>query len=108
MLKVGRHLRPKPHFKLIIAREEGESNFLRGYRKDYISMNTVSHSGPVSLIDGEPDDEDIELAARLVARFCSGRDADSVTVSVLQKNGDTKDIEVKPLTADEIPQGWYV
>ncbi|HEC27013.1 MAG TPA: tRNA (5-methylaminomethyl-2-thiouridylate)-methyltransferase [Gammaproteobacteria bacterium] len=108
MLKVGRHLRPKPHFKLIIAREEGESNFLRGYRKNYISMNTVSHSGPVSLIDGEPDDEDIELAARLVARFCSGRDADSVTVNVLQRNGDTKDIKVKPLTADEIPQGWYV
>ncbi|MEA1888444.1 MAG: tRNA (5-methylaminomethyl-2-thiouridylate)-methyltransferase [Pseudomonadota bacterium] len=108
MLKVGRHLRPKPHFKLIIAREEGETNFLRGYRKKYISMNTVSHSGPISLIDGDADEEDIELAGRLVARFCSGRDADSVTVNVRQKNGESKDIEVKPLSPDEIPQEWYV
>ena len=108
MLKVGRHLRPKPHFKLIIAREEGETNFLRGYRKNYISLNTVSHSGPISLIDGEADEEDIELAARLVARFCSGRNADLVTVNVIQKNGESKDIDVKPLTADEIPQEWYV
>jgi len=108
MLKVGRHLRPKPHFKLIIAREEGETNFLRGYRKNYISLNTVSHSGPISLIDGEADEEDIELAARLVARFCSGRNADLVTVNVIQKNGESRDIDVKPLTADEIPQEWYV
>ncbi len=108
MLKVGRHLRPKPHFKLIIAREEGETNFLRGYRKNYISLNTVSHSGPISLIDGEADEEDIELAARLVARFCSGRNADLVTVNVIQKSGESKDIDVKPLTADEIPQEWYV
>ncbi len=108
MLKVGRHLRPKPHFKLIIAREEGETNFLRGYRRNYLSLNTVSHSGPISLIDGEADEDDLELAARLVARFSSGRTSELVTVEVRQKNGESKNIEVKPLTADDIPQEWYV
>jgi len=108
MLKVGRHLRPKPHFKLIIAREEGETNFLRGYRKNYLSLNTISHSGPISLIDGEADEEDLELAARLVARFSSGRTSELVTVEVRQKNGESKNIEVKPLTAEDIPQEWYV
>jgi tRNA U34 2-thiouridine synthase MnmA/TrmU len=94
MLKVGRHLRPKPHFKLIIAREEGETNFLRGYRRNYLSLNTVSHSGPISLIDGEADENDLELAARLVARFSSGRTSELVTVEVRQKNGESKNIEV--------------
>ena len=108
MLKVGRHLRPRPHFKLIIAREEGETNFLRGYRKSYLSMYTVSHSGPVSLIDGEPDNDDLELAARLVARFSSGRESELVTVEVMQKNGESRNIDVKPLNADEIPGEWYV
>ena len=108
MLKVGRHLRPKPHFKLIIAREEGETNFLRGYRKSYLSLNTISHSGPISLIDGEADDEDLELAARLVARFSSGREADLVTVEVMQKNGESKKLEVKPLSSEDIPKEWYV
>jgi len=32
LLKVGRHIRPAPHFKLIVSREEGETNFLEGYR----------------------------------------------------------------------------
>ena len=27
LLKIGRHIRPKPHFKLIIGREEGENRF---------------------------------------------------------------------------------
>ena len=108
MLKVGRHLRPRPNFKLIIAREEGETNFLRGYRKNYLSMSTVSHSGPVSLIDGEPDKNDIELAARLVARFSSGREAEQVTVRVMQKNGESTEIDVKPLRQEEVPREWYV
>ncbi|MEN8712238.1 MAG: tRNA (5-methylaminomethyl-2-thiouridylate)-methyltransferase, partial [Arenicellales bacterium] len=103
-----RHLRPRPHFKILIAREEGEANFLRGYRKNYLSINTVSHPGPVSLIDGEPDDDDLELAARLVARFSSGREAELVTVEVMQKNGESRNIDVKPLLADEIPGKWYV
>jgi tRNA-specific 2-thiouridylase len=108
MLKVGRHLRPKPHFKLIIAREEGETNFLKGYRKKYISMNTVSHSGPVALIDGEADSNDLELAARLVARFSSGRESASVRVEIRQKDGESKSIDVIPLRAEEVPQDWYV
>ncbi len=45
LLKVGRHLRPAPHFKLIIAREEGEAKFLQGYRKQFISLKTTSHGG---------------------------------------------------------------
>ena len=108
MLKVGRHLRPRPNFKLIIAREEGESNFLRGYRKNYLSMSTVSHTGPIGLIDGEPDNNDLQLAARLVARFSSGREAEQVTVRIMQKDGESADLDVKPLHKEEIPQEWYV
>ncbi|PVV26203.1 MAG: tRNA (5-methylaminomethyl-2-thiouridylate)-methyltransferase, partial [gamma proteobacterium symbiont of Ctena orbiculata] len=67
LLKVGRHLRPASHYKVIIAREEGEANFMQGYRRLYASMATVSHGGPFALIDGEVDDQEIELIARVVA-----------------------------------------
>ena len=30
LLKVGRHLRPRPNFKIIVGREEGENRFLEG------------------------------------------------------------------------------
>ena len=38
LLKVGRHIRPEPNFKLIIAREEGEGRFLQGYKNEFISI----------------------------------------------------------------------
>ena len=37
LLKVGRHLRPNPNFKLLIGRDAGENNYLEGYKKKEIS-----------------------------------------------------------------------
>jgi tRNA U34 2-thiouridine synthase MnmA/TrmU len=108
LLKVGRHLRPRPHFKLIVGREEGENRFLEGYRKRFIHIIPTSHSGPLVLLDGEPGSGDIELAARLTARFSQGRDADHVTVSVNRLDGETESLEVVPMPSEEIPEAWYV
>ena len=54
LLKVGRHVRPTDHFKLIIGREEGENNFLEGYRKQFIHLRITSHNGPLTLLEGNP------------------------------------------------------
>ena len=108
LLKVGRHLRPKPHFKVIISREEGEGRFLQGYRKQFVSLNTLSHSGPLALIDGEVNAQDIELAARLVARYGKGRSADEVELELMDPEGNRSTLRVKPLPAHEIPQDWYL
>lgn len=108
LLKVGRHLRPRPHFKIIVAREDGENNFLRGYRQQYTHLRTVSHPGPLALIDGEADDADLQLAARLVARFSKGKEADSVRVEVVERGADGRLMDVPPMRASEIPPEWYI
>lgn len=108
LLKVGRHLRPRPHFKLIIGREEGENNFLEGYRRRFTHLKTVSHNGPLALVDGRLEDGDAELAARLLARYGQGRDAACVCIAVTHHDGPSYELEVAPLTADEIGQGWYL
>jgi len=108
LLKVGRHLRPAPHFKLIIARDDGENNFLSGYKKRFINLHATSHKGPLALIDGQPDNEDLELAARLTARFGQGKASDQVVVAVTGLDGAQQSLSVKPMTADEIPAGWYL
>ena len=108
LLKVGRHLRPRPNFKIIVGREEGENRFLEGYRKRFVHMIPTSHTGPLVLLDGEISADDIELAARLTARFSQGRDADRVTIEVSRKGRDTHSLEVVPLPTDEIPAGWYL
>jgi len=107
LLKVGRHIRPRPHFKMIIAREEGETNFLKGYRKAFIHMDTVSHNGPLTLLDGNPTDDDLTLAARITARYSQGREAEKVDVKLVREGGEEV-LSVKPIPAHEIPPDWMV
>lgn len=108
LLKIGRHLRPRPHFKMIVSRDAGETRFLEGYRRRFTHLTTVSHKGPLALLDGEINQEDIELAARLTARFSQGRDAETVRVAVTPKGGEAQELEVHPLRQDEIPKAWYL
>jgi len=108
LLKVGRHIRPAPHFKVIVAREEGEGNFLHGYRKQHVALRSVSHTGPYALIDGDPTVQDVLLAARVVARYGHGRDADVVTIAVSDRDGPERDLVVKPLPPHEIPTEWVL
>lgn len=108
LLKVGRHLRPKSHFKLIVSREDGENKFLKGYKKQFSTIEIKSHNGPLTLVDGVLNDEDFHLAARIAARFSQGRDAEKVTVKITQKNGDEKQIDILPMPVSEIKQEWYI
>lgn len=108
LLKVGRHLRPRPHFKMIIGREDGENRFLEGYRKQFTHLVTTSHNGPLTLIDGAAADEDLELAAQITARFSQGRDADCVEVEIHTTDGATQIKQVKPIAGSQIPRNWYL
>lgn len=108
MLKVGRHIRPNPRFKIIVAREEGEVKFLAGYCNQYTNLHPTSCNGPLALIDGEPTQADLQIAAKILARYSQGRDAHSVDVSVKLYSGVTQQISIKPFATDEIKNTWMV
>jgi tRNA-specific 2-thiouridylase len=108
LLKVGRHLRPKGNYKLIIARDEGECQYLEGYRKQYTSIQSVSHNGPLALIDGKIELEDYNHAASIVARYGQGRNADNVEMTFALPNARAQSIMVQPLTTDQVLKEWHV
>ena len=108
MLKVGRHIRPNQRFKMIIAREEGEVKFLEGYRNQYANLYPISCNGPIALIDGEPNQEDLKIAAQILARYSQGREQLSVEVEVKLNVGVTQQLSVTPLGVDDIPKAWFV
>lgn len=108
LLKVGRHIRPAPHYKLIVGREEGENNFLSGYRWRFVYLDTVSHTGPLTLVDGEPTDADLVLAARIAARYSQGRSASEVSVNVHHPSGARRELRVAPLLPTELEPAWHV
>ena len=108
LLKVGRHIRPSPEFKLIVSREEGEGKFLQGYRNQYPSLKTVSHAGPLALIDGTVDEERLELAARIVARYSQGKNAPEVELEYRDTGGASRTLKVAPLPPHELPEEWML
>ncbi len=108
LLKVGRHLRPGKNWKLIIARDSGETQYLRGYRSRFAHLSITSHSGPLSLIDGPIPDADVETAARLVARFGASRKAEVVDVEFTDQQGNKRMLSVTPMKPAEVPEPWYV
>jgi tRNA U34 2-thiouridine synthase MnmA/TrmU len=108
LLKVGRHIRPQAHYKMIIAREEGEGRFLQGYMKEYVSMSSVSHIGPLVLIDGAPSAEDLYLAASITARYGQGRDAEQVEINVAYQDGSERTLHVKPILEQDMPKAWFI
>jgi tRNA-specific 2-thiouridylase len=109
LLKVGRHIRPKPHFKLIISREQGENRFLEGYRYQFTSLTTTSCPGPLALVDGKletPEDE--RLAAAIVARYSKGRNDEQVTLE-MRRPGDVSGVlQVAPMPPTAIQPDWHV
>jgi tRNA-specific 2-thiouridylase len=108
LLKIGRHLRPSENFKLIIGRDEGENNFLQGYQSQFISLTSKIHLGPLALIDGNPSAEEIDLAARIVARYSDCSISDEATIQVNHISGSSWMLQVKPLNAEQILEDWYV
>lgn len=108
LLKVGRHLRPNSDFKMIISREEGEGNFMQGYRNQYVSLRTTNHPGPLALIDGVASEQNLELAARILARYGKGKMESSVQVEIRAMDGSVSNIEVAPMGPLEVKQEWIL
>lgn len=108
LLKVGRHVRPAPHYKLIISREDGENNFLEGYRKQFHTLRPISHGGPLTLVDGTPSRDDLIYAASLAARFSQGKLADEMTFQIEPLRDTPFVANVVPVRAEQFKQEWYI
>ncbi|MBF0264954.1 MAG: tRNA (5-methylaminomethyl-2-thiouridylate)-methyltransferase, partial [Gammaproteobacteria bacterium] len=109
LLKVGRHIRFSPDFKLIIGREEGENNFLQGYQHLFNKVYCTSHSGPLAMIDGVINsDQDREKALAIIARYSQGKNADSVTMAIETPDKQITEYNIKPIAQDDIDSKWMI
>ncbi len=108
LLKLGRHIRPAPNYKLIVAREEGENHFLNGYRNRFPAVRDLDHPGPLALVQGEPEAEDLKTAARITARYGKGKTAERTRAEIAPAGGEPYITEVAPMSPAQIPEEWHV
>lgn len=81
LFAVGRHFRLPSGTKLIVARNEGEVNFLKGFKNRYNHAYRKDQKGTFALIKGDLKEEEIKLVANIIARY-SKNQACEVVISL--------------------------
>jgi tRNA-uridine 2-sulfurtransferase len=100
LLKVGRHLRLFDHLKLITGRDEAENNFLESFIHSRWSLHPVNTVGPVGLLDGEVQQDDLDIVARIFARYCDHEAGTEVDLVIVSKD-EEKEFRVQPSLPEE-------
>lgn len=106
LLRYGRHFRVSENAKIIAARTGDEVKEIKKYIDDsFIAMNASKYTGALVIIQGKPSEQEIELGARIAARYSKGRDEKEVEVMYGvygKKFNDSK--KVSPITDEELQQ----
>ena len=81
LLRYGRHIRTEDGNKIIVARTKEEGDEIKKFINDkYFYFHTTNFSGALVLLVKEGTEKDIDLAARVAARYSKGKDESSVEV----------------------------
>ncbi|EDP74479.1 hypothetical protein [Hydrogenivirga sp. 128-5-R1-1] len=100
LFSVGRHIRLPSGVKMIIARNEGEVNFLKGFKNRYSHAYRRDGRGTFALIKGYPPEEELQIIADIIARYSKREECD-----IEMKLGDrTIVLRGKPLEDEVIEQ----
>lgn len=106
LLRYGRHFRVSENAKIIAARTGDEVKEIKKYIDDsFIAMNASKYTGALVIIQGKPTEKEIELGARIAARYSKGRDEEEVEVMYGVYGKKFNDfIKVSPITDEELQQ----
>lgn len=100
LLRVGRHFRCSDECTIIVGRDERENDMLQSLAGSEDPVLWVEgHGSPITLLRGRVKEGDLNTAAALCARYCSGRNLPSLAVTV-QVNGMSYEIETSAASED--------
>jgi len=106
ILSMGRHLRLSDRVKIVVGRREPENDYLESRWGDRILLTTLDHPGPVTVVIGEPSEEELMRAAAVTARYSDGKREPAVRVSITA-GGDTREVEVAPASDEDLDR-WRI
>ena len=97
----GRHFRLSEKTKVVVGRDERDNKHLESFIAGRWMLRAVEFEGPLTLVEGDASDAEIELAARLTARYCDGKHRPAV--KILASKGDEERIyQVQPMESKEV------
>ena len=97
-LYAGRHFRLPNGFKLIIARDEAECDFIyRELAEKFWIIDSDEIPGPAAAIDREPNADELAQIGGLVASYGKARALSAVGMTLISPSGERSTFTVKPL-----------
>jgi tRNA U34 2-thiouridine synthase MnmA/TrmU len=100
LLKIGRHFRLSPTVKIIVARDEAENNFLSRFQSSGWRFEALGCGSPITLVDGEPDENLKTLIASITARYSDRRG--EALVDVTARRGSVEERLLVPPVAERV------
>ncbi|MBW6458576.1 MAG: hypothetical protein K0B52_05365 [FCB group bacterium] len=100
LLRIGRHFRVSPEAKIVISRDEKEHEKLQAFRPGHYVFELSDVIGASGIGSGSFGEEDMELAARLLARYSKAVPGHPVRVRICRENMEVE-IPVIPMIIND-------
>jgi tRNA U34 2-thiouridine synthase MnmA/TrmU len=105
LLKLGRQFRLSPRAKLTIGRDQSDNRAIEALaRNEDVLLHIADFNGPLGLVSGHPDPDDLATAAALVASYGKGKNEAELRVLVRQGEKEDHIIAVRPGNARDLCQ----
>ncbi|MBL7071487.1 MAG: 7-cyano-7-deazaguanine synthase [Candidatus Omnitrophica bacterium] len=96
-LKVGRHFRLSENTKAIVGRDQDDNSRLEEIVTDKeIMLKLKDIPGPITVLKGQPTDQDIEKAGAITAHYSKAKGEGSVSMVKYRAGGEEACFSVKP------------
>ncbi|MEA3238419.1 MAG: tRNA (5-methylaminomethyl-2-thiouridylate)-methyltransferase, partial [Candidatus Bipolaricaulota bacterium] len=100
ILRYGRQFRISEKAKVFVGRNERENEVLARFARGRYAIEPLNVMGPLTLVEGDPSEEELSLAAGVAARYCDHNDGTAVALRV--SHGETtQTVMATPLLADD-------
>lgn len=88
LLKVGRHFFLEEDAQVVVGRNEEENGKMKDLTKpDDILIKVKKYPGPLTILRGRKDEDSIQKASLLTARYSKAKDLKKVDISLTQVGG---------------------
>ena len=107
LLRVGRHFRLGPAVKLIVGRDERDNAALvERLSSRHLLLQPVEVAGPTALLESSATDADIEIAARICARYSDTPPSHETLIEIAK--GGTRTTRRVPRAQESEVEGFRI
>lgn len=104
LLKVGRQFRLSKSAKLVVGRHQADNDRLQKLVEGcQLKLRCANFSGPLGVLCGEPDQQELETAAAILASYGKGKDEPEIEV-LFTSDEKQFSITIKPMPREDSRQ----